>query len=145
MMLLIVSGYSVNAVYHSWQVGKSRNVFPYADGEQEQLWMDVSRWLKDNVPSDSVIMAHEPKSIHYFSELKAVKIPYDDLENIVRVMEYYRVTHIIPSSRRPQLKPLLTGEIPGAELVHNGAMKVYKVRYDLLRGIFCLWGITISP
>lgn len=137
MMLLIVLGYSVNAVHHSWQIGKNQNIFPYADGKREQAWMDVSRWLKDNVPPDSVIMAHEPKSVHYFSELKTVKIPYDDLKNIIRVMKYYRVTHIIPCSphiciaNRPQLKPLLTGEIPFF-LIYDGVMKVYKVRYDLL-------------
>lgn len=138
IILFIVLGYSVNSIYHSWQKGKSGNVFPYADGKRELAWMDVSKWLRNNVPKDSVIMAHEPKSVHYFSNLKAVKIPYDGLEDIIRVMKYYRVTHVIPCTKgvcisdRPQLEPLLTGEIPGLKLIYNGVLNVYKVRYSLL-------------
>ncbi|HIE30295.1 TPA: hypothetical protein EYP66_23800 [Candidatus Poribacteria bacterium] len=104
--------------------------FPY--GEDGQSWMEAGKWLKENAPG-SITMSREPGQLHFYSEEKGVQIPRAELDKIITVMKFYKVTHIIPQvDIRPALKPLVEGEIPGLKLVFDGGFKIYEIQYDLL-------------
>jgi len=104
--------------------------FPY--GEDGQSWMEAGNWLKENAPG-SITMTREPGQLHFYSEEKGVQIPLAELDKIIKVMKFYKVTHIIPRvDIRSALKPLVEGEIPGLKLVFDGGFKIYEIQYDLL-------------
>ena len=114
-----------------WKAGG----YPFTEGGVE--WMDVARWLRENAPG-AITMTRNPWELHFYTEQKAIQIPRAPLELIVKAMRFYKVTHIIPQlDIRPTLKPLVTGEIPGLELVYdNGKLKLYRIRHDLLDKVF---------
>jgi len=106
--------------------------YPYREGAQE--WIDMGKWLRKNVPPDSITMTRNPWELHFFSEQLAVQIPRADLNKTIEVIRYYNPTYIIPQLNiRPALEPLVTGEVPGLELVYdNKKLQLYKINYDLL-------------
>ena len=97
-----------------------------AAGHMEKLmrkgWKQ-GKWLKENVPG-SVVMYREPGGVCFYSEGKVIQIPLEDLDRIIMVMKFYKVTHIIPYAipgpfeesipswvLRPATKPLVEGEM----------------------------------
>ncbi|MGB9595288.1 MAG: hypothetical protein ACPL7B_03315, partial [Candidatus Poribacteria bacterium] len=111
---------------------KKNRGYPFR--EMDQAWMDMGKWLKNNVPSDSITMTRNPWELHFYSEQPAVQIPRASLEKTIEVMRFYNVNYIIPQlDIRPSLRPLVTGEVLGLELVYNNkTLQLYKVRHDLL-------------
>ena len=111
--------------------------YPYR--ETDEAWMDMGRWLKAYVPSDSITMTRNPWELHFYSDQLAVQIPRTSLDKTIEVMRFYNVRYIIPQlDIRPSLEPLVKGKIPGLELVYdNKKLQLYKVRYDLLKKV--LW------
>ena len=123
--VVILSGESVqNAI--------KKSGYPYREGAHE--WIDMGKWLRKNVPSDSITMTRNPWELHFFSEQLAVQIPRASLEKTIEVMRFYKPTYIIPQLNiRPSLKPLVEGKVPGLELVYdNKKIQLYKIHYDLL-------------
>jgi len=106
--------------------------YPYREGSQD--WMDMGKWLRENAPPDSITMTRNPWELHFYSDQLGIQIPLASLEKTIEVMRYYKPTHIIPQlDIRPSLKPLVSGEVPGLELVYgNKSLKLYKINYDLL-------------
>ena len=104
--------------------------YPY--GEDEQSWMETGKWIKENIPG-SITMFREPAQLHFYSERKTIQVPLAELEQIIKVMKFYKVTHIIPKvSMRPALAPLVEGKIPGFKLVYDKGLEIYEIQYDLL-------------
>ena len=109
--------------------------------------MEAGKWLKENAPG-SVAMYREPGGVSFYSEGKVIQIPLDELDRIIMVMKFYKVTHIIPYAipgpldeptpswvLRPAIKPLVEGEMPGLKLVYDGGLKIYEIQYDLLPAV----------
>jgi len=121
-------------ILSSESIQKSIKDSGYPFREADEAWMDMGRWLKENVPSDSVTMTRNPWELHFYSEQLAVQIPRTSLDKIIEVMRFYNVSYIIPQlDIRPSLEPLVKGKMPGLELVYdNKKLQLYKVRYDLL-------------
>lgn len=128
IILMSFVGYRSGA--QIWEDSKTRG-WPYRDTNQE--WIDAGKWLKENAKG-SITMTRNPWELHFYSGEKAVQIPYSNLENTIKVMKYYKVTHFIPDGGRPALKPMVKGEIPGLKLVYDGKLKIYEVRYDEMVG-----------
>ena len=105
--------------------------YPYVDSERKKNRIIASHWLRDNMPSDAIIMDAEPWDLHFYSDRQTVHTVYDTLERILWVMRTYGVTHITHNSQA-SLRPLYSGEMPGFELVNESGMKIYRVQYDLL-------------
>ena len=97
----------------------------YAWKESGQGWMATGRWLAEHAPG-SVTMTRNPWELHFYSQEKAVQIPLAPLDRIREVARYYGVTHLIAETRRPTLKPLLAGEVPGAaEVFRSNGVVLY--------------------
>jgi len=104
--------------------------YPYE--EDGQSWMETGKWIKENIPG-SITMFREPAQLHFYSEEKTIQVPLARLDQIIKVMKFYKVTHIIPRvSMRPAVVPLVEGEIPGFKLVYDEGLEVYEIQYDLL-------------
>ncbi|HIA68991.1 TPA: glycosyltransferase family 39 protein [Candidatus Poribacteria bacterium] len=104
--------------------------FPYA--EDEHAWMKTGKWIHENLPG-SIIMFREPAQLHFYSEEKTIQVPLANLDQIIQVMKFYKVTHIIPKlAMRPALKSLVEGKIPGFKLVYNQGLEIYEIDYSLL-------------
>ena len=74
-------------------------------------------------------MFREPAQLHFYSEEKTIQVPLADLNQIITVMKYYGVTHIIPKrNMRPALKLL----IPGFKLIYDQGLEIYQIDYNLL-------------
>lgn len=117
---------SWGTVYDDYQDGK----FPY--GNKGASWMRTGRWIKDNLPG-SITMFREPAQLHFYSEEKTIQVPLAELDQIITVMKYYGVTHIIPKvNMRPALRPLVEGKIPGFKLIHDQGLEIYQIDYTLL-------------
>jgi hypothetical protein len=106
--------------------------YPYRESAKE--WMDMGEWLKEKAPPESITMTRNPWELHFYSEQLAIQIPRASLDKTIEVMRYYKPTHIIPQlDIRPSLTKLVSGEVPGLELVYdNNKLKLYKINYDLL-------------
>ena len=117
---------SWGTVYDDYQDGK----FPY--GNKGASWMRTGRWIKDNLPG-SITMFREPAQLHFYSEEKTIQVPLAELDQIITVMKYYGVTHIIPKvNMRPALRPLVEGKIPGFKLIYDQGLEIYQIDYTLL-------------
>ena len=131
--LIILIGITPLLWHNSRQIHRDykNGGYPYREGGVD--WMDVAKWLRENAPG-AITMTRNPWELHFYTEQKAIQIPRADLKDIVDVMRFYKVTHIIPQLNiRPTLKPLVEGKIPGLELVYKkGGLSLYKIRYDLL-------------
>lgn len=59
-----------------------------------------------------------------------------NLGQIIKVLKFYKVTHIIPKlAMRPDLKALVEGKIPGFKLVYNQGLENYEIDFSLLPSI----------
>ena len=104
--------------------------FPYGEGGES--WMETGAWIKENLPG-SIIMFREPGQLHFYSEEKGIQVPLAELKDIIKVMKFYKVTHIIPKvNMRPALEPLVEGKVPGFKLIYDGGLDIYEIQYDLL-------------
>jgi hypothetical protein len=101
-------------------------------------------WLRENTPSDAVIMTRVPWQLNYHADRAAVMIPNGDMEQILRVAHYYGADYLLlkgTSTSQPErqggaLKPLVDGSVlPGWELVHqvpeelgdsSGVVQIYR-------------------
>ena len=62
-----------------------------------------------------------------------IQVPLAELDRIIEVMKFYKVTHIIPKvNMHPALEPLVEGEIPGFKLVHDKGLDIYEIDYAVL-------------
>jgi len=124
--IIIISGEGI-------QNSVKRSGYPFRESGQD--WMDMGRWLKENVPMDVVTMTRNPWELHFYSEQPAVQIPRTTLDKTVEVMQFYHVSYIIPQlDIRPSLEPMVKGEIPGFELAYsNKSLQLYKIRHDLIK------------
>ncbi len=92
--------------------------------------IDAGRWIAVNFP-ESITMTRLPSLLHYYSGEKAVQIPLADLGDIVRIMKYYNVTHLIPNAEvRPALEQVVSGETAGFEKIYDREVEIYLVQYD---------------
>ena len=110
------------------------------------------RWLRENSTPQDVIMTRDPWELNWYTERKAVMIPYNDLETIKRVAAQYGVTMLqlggpvdrinpdecpselvalpsYPTGSRPALGSLYCGrELPGFRLVYKeGGGTIYRL------------------
>jgi len=112
--------------------------FPYADGVFEREQFLLANWIRENTPKDAVIMDCDPWALQFYSDRKTVHFACDSVEEIIRVMRHYGVTYItydIYETANPKtLDDYYNGKISGFEPVYSisNALKLYKVRYDLL-------------
>ena len=78
-------------------------------------------------------MFREPAQLHFYSEEKTIQVRLAELDRIIEVMKFYKVTHIIPKmNMRPALNPLVEGKIPGFKLVYDKGLDIYEIDYDVL-------------
>ena len=78
-------------------------------------------------------MCRNPWELHFYSDEKAIQIPKADLNKIIKVIKFYKVTHLIPQlNLRPSLKSLTKGKIPGFKLVYDEGLKIYEIQYEQL-------------
>jgi len=67
---------------------------------------------------------------HVFCSVKTIQVPLANLDQIIQVMKFYKVTHIIPKlAMRPALKSLVEGKTPGFKLVYNQGLEIYEIDY----------------
>lgn len=128
VITIIVSAENISRAY-------KRGGYPYHDAAWD--CMDAAKWLRENASPDSITMAEFPWDLHFYSEQRAIQIPRVSLEKTIEVMRFYKPEYLLLIIQRirstPSLVPLITGEVPGLELVHdNSEMKLYKIHYDLL-------------
>ncbi len=62
---------------------------------QESL-IDIAKWARHNLPASAVVMTHDPPLFNFYSGLRCVQIPYDEVEALESVMRHYGVTHAVP-------------------------------------------------
>ncbi len=92
--------------------------------------MDAGKWIAANLPG-SITMVRRPSLLHFYSEEKAIQIPLASLKEIIRIMKYYGVTHLIPSGEaRRALAPVVSGEVAGFKKVYQRDVEIYEVQYD---------------
>lgn len=126
LLMLPVLFQSASIIYEGYKDAD----FPY--GEDGETWMEAGKWIKENLPG-SITMFREPGQLHCYSEEKAIQIPLAELDKIIKVMKFYKVTHIIPRvSMRPALKQLVEGDVPGFRLVYDRGLEIYEIQYELL-------------
>jgi len=123
LLFAVIANHSISKIEHECE----NSGYPYRDGARE--WIEAGRWIGENLPG-SVTMTRNPWELHFYSEEKAIQIPLAPLKDIIKVGKYYGATHLIPENKRPSLKPLLSGEIPGLKLVYDKGLKIYEIQYD---------------
>ena len=85
-----------------------------------QAHIEMAGWAKQQLPADSVIMAHYPYLVGFYSGRPVVQIPFDEADAIERVWRHYGVDAVVvptvlPSPRwaralpRRQLLELVAG------------------------------------
>jgi len=99
----------------------------------------VGLWLKDNIPSDSVIMARYP-AIAFYADSRWEPTPNAAVPQVLEYalangVDYFVVDELEARELRPQFLPLVRGENLSAELklIHvddssDGKLVIYKLR-----------------
>jgi 4-amino-4-deoxy-L-arabinose transferase-like glycosyltransferase len=110
------------------------------------------RWLKENSTAEDVIMTRDPWELNWYTERKAVMIPFGDLDTVRRIAQEHGVTMLqlggpvdridvndcpadpdsvgpFPTGSRPALGSLYCGkELPGFRLVQrDGGGTIYRL------------------
>jgi len=60
-----------------------------------QAHIEMAGWAKQQLPADSVIMAHYPYLVRFYSDRPVVQIPFDEGDAIERVWRYYGVDAVV--------------------------------------------------
>ena len=94
--------------------------------------MAAGRWLAANTPSDAVVMSRDPWELNWYSERKAVMIPWGPLEDIRAAGKQYGADYLVVGGpswrfRRAQVEPLLD-QLGATEVYHSpdGAIRIYR-------------------
>ncbi|MBN2370982.1 MAG: glycosyltransferase family 39 protein [Vicinamibacteria bacterium] len=96
-------------------------------------YIDMGRWLRKNLPADTVTATRDPWELHFYSGQPAVQIPNASIHRTFAALKSYGAEYLIPNQQRPLLDPLVSGRVPGLEVVYrNKWTALYKIRYDLI-------------
>jgi hypothetical protein len=130
-LAVVVVLMSAESIYREY----NRGAYPYHDSAWDCI--DMGKWLKENASPDSITMTEFPWDLHFYSEQRAIQIPRASLQKTIEVMRFYKPEYLLLITQRigykPSLIPLVTGQVPGLELVYsNREMKLYRIRYDRL-------------
>jgi len=128
-LAVVVVLMSAESIYRAY----NRGAYPYHDSAWDCI--DMGRWLKENASPDSITMTEFPWDLHFYSEQRAIQIPRASLQKTIEVMRFYKPEYLLLITQRiehkPSLIPLVTGQVPGLELVYsNREMELYRIRYD---------------
>ena len=113
--------------------------FPYSNGPFEREQLLLAQWIRENTPSDAVIMDCDPWALQFYSDRHCVHFACDTPDEIFRVMRHYGVTHITydtyEAAHPKTLDDYYTGSLPGFEMLYaiSSRLKLYRVHDDLLR------------
>ncbi len=96
--------------------------------ESERPWKEAGDWLRTSAP-EAIVMSRQPGILNHYSGAKGLTIPFASTSEVLRIIDHYHVTHVIPDlDRRPALAPLISGVTPVLELVQSGELSIYAVR-----------------
>src|SRR5205807_1474913 len=109
-------------------------------------------WLSHNSTPSDIVMTRDPWELNWYTRLRAVMIPYDNLSTVQQVARRYGVTMLqlggsadsidvegcpsdatkanrFPTGSRPALGGLYCGDpLPGFTLVYkNGDLTIYRL------------------
>ena len=97
-----------------------------------QHWVALGEHLRQQDP-EPIVMTRDPWELHHFSGVKAVQIPNASLGAILAVAQHFGVTHIYYDRRRPGLKQVLKGEVPGIEVEFGRPPSpLFRLDWDLI-------------
>ena len=67
-----------------------------SQGKDIQLRMDTIHWIRENIPQgSSMFVSHRPHDIAYYDRVKTVAVPFEPLETILAVGDYYHVQYLV--------------------------------------------------
>jgi len=93
-----------------------------------QAHIKMADWAKQQLPADSVIMAHYPYLVRFYSGRPVVQIPFDDVEAIERAWRHYGVGTVVVPTSPPQ--PRWARPLPRRQLLKlvaaHGWQPVYR-------------------
>ena len=79
--LLLICGTLITVVYDAkanvslWRQSVREGKYPYVDSERKKNRIIGARWLRDNTPTDAIVMDSEPWDLHFYSDRKTVHMP----------------------------------------------------------------------
>lgn len=136
LLVLFVVSY-LRADFISWKAGVNNHIYPYSDSKEHLKLREVAMWIRENTPEDAVIADNKPWGLHFTSGKRTIHTPVDNLEQTIRVLREYKVTHItdfkIWDQQRESLRPLFTGEKPVLQFLRKvRGVRIYKIDHQLL-------------
>jgi len=93
-----------------------------------QAHIEMAGWAKQQLPEGTVIMAHYPYLVRFYSDRPVVQIPFDDADAIEQVWRHYGVGAVAVPTVLPQ--PDWTAGLPRRQLLElvtgRGWQRVYR-------------------
>ncbi len=82
--------------YVYWRVSQQ------SANSSRQAHIEMAGWAKQQLPAPSVIMAHYPYLVRFYSDRPVVQIPFDDADALERVWRHYGVGAVAVPTTSPQ-------------------------------------------
>lgn len=98
--LIVLVVFSVSRFYVSYSyVPPGINAepgYPRSSAESAiQYRLETVQWLQQHVPTGTVMLvAHRPHDINYYTGIKTVSVPYEDMDTILAVADYFRAEYV---------------------------------------------------
>lgn len=64
-----------------------------------------------------IIMTRNPWEVYYFTKVKCIQVPYENLEAVMNVAKIYKVSHLLLPVERHFLRPIYEGYVRDKKLV----------------------------
>jgi len=96
VVLLVVSVGIGGYVY--WRVNQQ------SANSLRRAHIEMAGWAKQQLPADSVIMAHYPYLVRFYSDRPVVQIPFDDADALARVWRHYGVKAVAVPTASPRVQ-----------------------------------------
>jgi hypothetical protein len=135
LLLIVICGVHYQCALHSVRIYETCKFVDRNQGWTHSDYNDASLWLKDNTPSDAIIMTREPQSVHLYSQRRSIMIPNENLSLIIAFGEKYNASYLILTEKlakkvRPALLVVWEGEMEDVfELcIKTDTYRIYFIR-----------------
>jgi len=119
-VVLLVASVGIGG-YVYWRVSEQ------SGNSVRRAHIEMAGWAKQQLPTPSVIMAHYPYLVRFYSDRPVVQIPFDDADALERVWRHYGIDAVAVPTAPPQVQ--WARALPRRQLLELAAARGWQPVY----------------
>lgn len=100
----------------------------------------AGKWIRDNLPANTVVMSHRPYLVRFHSDHPVVQIPFDRPEKIKQVIDHYAVGAVMVQQFPPPQR--WAQELPRGELAQIVRRRGWRIVHEA--GEVCVYAAPVG-